>query len=286
MRAPPSLRMPWGRAGGAAGLFLSAVLAASGAATVAEPQWELLKSPHFIIRYQGRRDFAQDVERRAEASYDRIARNLDITRYGDFWVWDRRARIDVYATREAYLAASGAPPWSAGVALYTGRAILTFAGSQAFLDSVLPHELTHLIFREFIGFKVAIPLWLDEGVAQWEDEVNRRKVTAIAQSLRAQGRLQPVAALTGADPRRGASGREAVEFYAQAASLVGFMQESYGKPHFREFCGHLRDGRSLEDALRFTYPDTIRSVEALDAAWKSHLEVLPHEQTTGGIYTH
>ncbi|MCE9613173.1 MAG: hypothetical protein K8T26_02800 [Lentisphaerae bacterium] len=263
-----------------------ALLAAAGAAAAEDSPWLELKGQHVIVRYQGSRSFADDVRRRAELDYDRIGRDLGFTRHGNFWLWDNRARIDVYATRDAYVAASQAPEWSAGKADYDHRAILTFEGSQSFLDSILPHEMTHLIFREFIGFTTDVPLWLDEGVAQWADVANRSKVNAIAGNMLASGRLLSVPALTQLDPRRGASGGEAIEFYAQASSLVGFIMESQGSVRFREFCGHLRDGHTVDDALRFTYPGTIPSLEALDSAWKAHLEEARDEQAAGRIYTH
>jgi hypothetical protein len=265
---------------------LCLALVASLCSAVEATPWQELKGQHVVVRYQGSKDFAEKVRSRAEEDYDRIARDLAFTRHGNFWLWENRARIDVFAMREAYLAAAHAPAWSAGIADYAHRAILTFEGSQAFLDSVLPHEMTHLIFREFIGFGAVVPLWLDEGVAQWADIPNRPKVETIARGLMQQGQLLSVAALTQADPRRGSSDREAVNFYAQAASLVGFLMDAQGQARFREFCGHIRDGRTMDDALRFTYPDTTRSVEALDSAWRAHLEVTPDEHAAGRIYTH
>lgn len=253
-------------------LMLIAALPAPAAPAVpaADPEWQELKGPHFIVRYQKDAAYAQAVLRRCEADYDWITRDLDFTRRGNFWIWDNRAHIEVFATRQAYLDATRAPTWSAGKADYVGRTIRTFEGSQEFLNAILPHEITHLIFREFIGFRGGIPLWLDEGVAQWEDSSNRERVAAITRSLAAQGTLRTIESLTavkGVDLGPDA----AIAFYAQSASVVGFMINQFGRRLFREFCGHLRDGRSVEDALRFTYPQTIRSLEALESAWRAHL---------------
>jgi hypothetical protein len=249
------------------------LLAASTA--MAADEWKVEKSEHFVVRYQHDPAFATQVARTAEEAYDRITRELDFTRYGGFWLWDKRVRIDVYPQRDRYLQQTHAPPWSGGKADYVGRTITTFEGSQAFLQSILPHEMTHLIFREFIGFRSGIPLWLDEGVAQWEDRSTRAKVAEITAQLYQQHRLLSLAALTGTDIRRASGMDAAAGFYAQSASLVGFMIETYGAQRFREFCGHLRDGKSVDDALRFTYPQTIRSLEGLESAWLGHLEVSP-----------
>lgn len=40
--------------------------------------------------------------------------------------------------------------------------------------------MAHLIFRDFVGFTGRIPLWLDEGVAQWAEEPKRRAIKSMA----------------------------------------------------------------------------------------------------------
>lgn len=264
--------------------WLCALLAVRGLAFAAVPApvaaepaspWEEYKSAHFLVQHRGDAAFAQDVARRAESEYDRITRDLGFTRHSGFWLWERRVRIDIHATREAYRAATGAPAWSAGRAEYVDRSIATFSGSTGFVESVLPHEVAHLVFREFIGADRPLPLWLDEGVAQWEDLSNRETVMAMARTLRRQDHLLSIAQLTGIEIRHGSTLRQAASFYAQAASLVGFMIERHGSDAFREFCGHLRDGSSLEDALRFTYPHTIRNLETLERGWRAYLEGEP-----------
>jgi hypothetical protein len=239
------------------------------------PAWEEHKSAHFLVQHRGDAAFAEEVARRAEGEYDRITRDLGFTRHSGFWLWERRVRIDIHATREEYRAATGAPAWSAGRANYVDRSIATFAGSSGFVKSVLPHEIAHLVFREFIGTDRPLPLWLDEGVAQWEDLSNRETVMAMARTLRQQDHLLTIPALTAIEIRHGSTVRQAASFYAQAASLVGFMIERHGSNRFREFCGHLRDGRTLEDALRFTYPHTIRNLETLERGWRAYLEGEP-----------
>jgi len=257
----------------ALGFVASLLLAAApGAAWAGDDGWQILKGKHFIVHYMAKKSFAEDVLSRAEREYYRVAHDLGITRHGDFWLWNRRVRIFIHPSREAYVKATRAPKWSAGRASYQNRTITTFVGSKKFLDSVLPHEMTHLIFREFVGFESDIPLWLDEGVAQWEDRTNRDRAVSLAQRLYENNGLMPLRELTRTDVRRVPSGIKAVHFYAQAVSLVGFMIETHGASRFRTFCGHLRDGKSMDDALRFTYPSSMRNLEELERAWRRHLE--------------
>ena len=64
----------------------------------------------------------------------------------------------------------------------------------------------------------------------------------------------------------------AVIFYAQAVSVVGFMIEKYGSAGFRRFCGQLRDGKTINEALRFTYPEKICNVSLLEKEWYKYLK--------------
>lgn len=261
-------------------LCLPVLLAPSSSAQQKAPRpmgWHEIKGQHFLVYHQGHRVFADKVQQRAEQEYHRITRDLGITRYGKFWVWERRVKIYIHHSKETFIKETGAPAWVGGRANFVDRVIRSYAGSDRFLDTVLPHEMTHLIFREFVGFKSDVPLWLDEGVAQWEEVLERDRRMKLARRLHAMGRLMPLDRLTRTDIRRVPSGIKAVEFYAQAVSLVGFMIEKFGARRFRIFCGHLRDGKPMNDALKFAYPSSMRNLNQLESAWSRHLEVRTDE---------
>jgi hypothetical protein len=248
------------------------VLATAASLRGQDDAWNEIKAKHFLVYYVGEREFAERVARSAEEDYSKIAQDLGFTRHDNFWLWDRRAKIYIYRARADFTRATGAPKWAAGKADYQARLIATYEGSETFIDSVLPHELTHLIFMEFVGFTADIPLWLNEGVAQWEDALARDRALRLVRGLHADKRLTPLTRLMTVTVGDVGSTGQAVAFYAQAVSLVGFMIEKHGSAQFRVFCGELRDGKSVEDALRFTYPGTIRSMESLETEWHQHLE--------------
>src|SRR3989338_3719211 len=131
--------------------------------------WNELKGDHFIVYYQTDEKFARDVAHNAEKYYNRIADDLGYPRYSNFWQWDKRAKVYIYATDKLFREATGEAQWSHGVAIYSKKEIHTFIKSENFLDGLLPHEITHLIFRDFIGFEGEAPIWIDEGIAQWEE---------------------------------------------------------------------------------------------------------------------
>ena len=264
-------------------------------ATVAIAEdWQELSSEHFIAYFTQDKSFTKQVLDKAEVYYRRIAIELGYPRYSQFWLWDNRVKIYIYPDHNSFLKASGQPEWSHGMADYTNRQIVSYRLNKGFLDSLLPHEMAHLIFRDFVGFKGEVPLWLDEGVAQWAEEVNRNKMKAMVKQLYEQDRLLLLDDLTKLNigimkemnrvyirATRTKEGEPGVLFlstdnlvstyYLQSGGLIGFLIERYGSSRFAGFCRQLRDGNSLEEALRFAYPAHIRNLAELEDKWREYL---------------
>jgi len=264
-------------------------------------QWQEIKGDHFIVylaypqndlsaNKSGIEDFGKEVSRRSEVYYSRIATDLGYPRYSEFWTWDKRVKVYLYPDRDSFIKASNQPYWSEGMADYTNKKVLGFYGSRSFIESVLPHEIAHLIFRDFVGFKSDIPLWLDEGVAQWEEEKKRGELRAFAKDLLDKNSFLSLDDMMGLDVRniktkdnvymrqsRSLKGEPVVMFltgeilvntyYIQAASLAGFMINKYGSESFAEFCRQLRDGKRVKDAILSVYYTHIRSLEEFENEW-------------------
>jgi hypothetical protein len=253
-------------------LFLAAVLALLAPPRGARAQaWQTLKSEHFVVLFGADAAFAAEVARRAEEYYRTITWDLGITRHDGFWLWQNRTRIYLHPTKEAFARAAGAPAWAGGKASCELREIHTFDGCPDFLDSLLPHELTHLVFRDFVGAGRNVPLWLEEGAAQWEERSGRRGADRLAREMLGQGRFARLGDLMGQDVRAARDRRAAEAFYVQALSLVAYLAEQHGRERFRKLCGQLRSGKAFEEALRFTYPDRIRSIAELESKWHAYL---------------
>ncbi|HQP91972.1 MAG TPA: hypothetical protein PLU24_04785, partial [Candidatus Omnitrophota bacterium] len=136
----------------------------SGFSLAEEDGFTEKKSTHFIVYYKEiPEEFADQVIEYGEKYYDELTEKLGFTRY-DYWTWDKRAKIYIYPDQESYIKATGQPAWSGGVAAYDQKTIWSFPREAGFFDSLLPHELGHIIFREVIGYR-QVPLWLEEGVA-------------------------------------------------------------------------------------------------------------------------
>jgi hypothetical protein len=238
----------------------------------AETAWKEVRTRHVIVRHVDNARLAQDVSRAAERDYDRIARELGITRYDRFWVWQDRAVVWLHPSREHFRRATNAPEWATARSQHEQRRIDTYEQAPGLLSEALPHELAHIVFSEFVGDESQVPLWLHEGVAQWAQLERRRLAPEQVAALRRQGRLLPLRRLTAADVRTEENAPAAAAFYAQAVALIRFMIERYGPRRFRAFCGQLRDGKSVDDALRFAYPREIRNIEDLEEAWLKAME--------------
>jgi len=262
--------------------------------SVFSSEWKELSSEHFIIYYKENENFAKEVSYKAEKYYSSIASDIGYSRYSDFWTWDKRVKIYIYPTKKDYLKETNQPTWSEGMADYKNKQIISYALSEGFLDSILPHEMAHLIFRDFVGFKSEIPLWLDEGVAQWAEISKRDHIRKLAKELYQKDLLLSLKDIMTLDirnlrdkdkvfirPTKTKTGQDGVLFigteqlinnyYLQSVSIVGFLIEKYGSYSFSNFCRELRDGKSIGEAIRIAYPH-IMNLEELEILWRKYLE--------------
>ncbi|MBP7216781.1 MAG: hypothetical protein KBA46_05795 [Candidatus Omnitrophica bacterium] len=256
--------------------------------------WDQVSSDHFIIHYTGDDRFARDVSGKAELYYERIARELGYPRYSEFWTWDKRVKIYIFPDHASFIKATNQPQWSHGLADYKNKEILSYAWSREFTESLLPHEIAHLIFRDFVGFKGEVPLWLDEGVAQWAEEPKRSQVKMVIKKLFNEDAVLSFADMMGLDIRKidqsdkvyiratktkenepgvlFLSGDNLINtYYIQAVSLVAFLIDSYGSLSFASFCRELREGKSLEEGLRSAYSPHLKTLDEFEKKWREYV---------------
>ncbi|MFH1269774.1 MAG: peptidase MA family metallohydrolase [Candidatus Omnitrophota bacterium] len=245
-------------------LCLSSALAASD-------DWSVTKSTHFIIYYKkAPADFIDKAVQKSEYYYNKIADDLGFRRF-NFWLWDNRARIYIHDDAASYRAATGQPEWSRGCAIVQKREIHTFSYAQEFFDATLPHEMGHIIFREFVGFyNPAIPIWLDEGVASYEEETVHSTAKGLAREAVAANRFINLENLSKTNPHSINDINTIRLFYAEAVSAVDYLVKEFGQDGFILFCQNLRDKQDMERAIAYVYP--FRNIRELDAAWQKYLQ--------------
>jgi hypothetical protein len=252
------------------GLVLAGLWVGRGDAVGAEEErWQVCKSQHFLVQYTVDEAEARAVSTVAERYYEAIADDLGFTRYHDFWLWDRRVKILIYPSAEAFAAACQAPAWAAGKADTQRREIAGYHhGGAGFVEGVLPHEMAHLILNDFVGTD-RLPLWVTEGYAQWV-QFGRKPVRFDQDGV--GSRRLPFAEWVNFDVRRERDSGLARRYYHQSASVVGFLIAAFGGERFGRFCRALRDGKIMDKALETAYADQVPSLARLEASWIKYLE--------------
>jgi len=209
--------------------------------------WQLKKSAHFKVYYKSDPShYVDSVIEKAEDYYDSITENLGFRRF-NFWTWDNACTINLYSSREDYLRSTNQPEWSGGSANIRKRSIDTFFHARDFLDTTLPHEMTHLIFREFVGYDRWLPLWLDEGIAcsQEKDGGQYVGIARVLVKTKMFIQLDKLTEIT----KPGLFMPEV--FYAESAAVVAFLLQQYGREKFIDFCRALRDNKLNRDWKSF-----------------------------------
>jgi len=232
--------------------------------------WAATKSRHFIVYYKNApRDFIEQLIEKSEYYYDKIADDLGFRRF-DFWLWDNRAKIYIHDDAKAYQAATNQPAWSSGCAIMKEKVIHAFPYAQGFFDGVLPHEMGHIIFREFVGFyNPAIPAWLDEGVASYQESQVYNMANKLVAEAIATNKFISLENLSKMDPHSIKDNKTVSLFYAEAVSIIDYLVKEFGKDNFILFCQNLRDKQDLERAISYVYP--FRNIDELDQAWEEYL---------------
>lgn len=228
------------------------------------------KSTHFIVYYNSvPEEFADTVIEYGERYYDALTEKLGFTRYA-YWTWDNRAKIYIYPDQESYAKATKQPAWSGGVAAYDQKTIWSFPRESGFFDSLLPHEIGHIIFREVIGGSRRVPLWLEEGVASYLEQAKRFGSEKLIVGALEKGAFIPFKDLNLVDGESLRQRSDVILFYAESVNVVSFLLEKFGTYPFNEFCRKIKEGKSLDDALNYAYFD-IRSTAGLSEAWEKQL---------------
>jgi len=237
----------------------------------AQDKWNISKGTHFIVYFKNAPEsFIQKVIDNAENYYNEIADNLGFRRY-NFWLWDNRARIYIYDDAQDYCANTGQPSWSGGCANIKDKIIHTFPFAKGFFETVLPHEMGHIIFREFVGFdNNAIPLWLDEGVASYQQDLRNSTADKIVKDAIKKGEFIGLDSLSNINPHTITDTNKVNLFYAESVSMVDFLIKKFGQDSFIYFCQQLRDKKDFSKALASAYP--FKDIQELNESWLHYLK--------------
>ena len=235
------------------------------------PVWNIEKSEHFIVYYQDTpSEYVDKLIDRAEYFYNSIVDALGFTRFDNFWTWDNRCKIYIYPSQQEYEKNTGQPRWSEASVNVRDKIVNTFFNEENFYESLLPHELGHVVFRQYVGVNIALPLWLDEGVACMQEQSRARRL-ALARKLLGSRSFIPLDQLMGQGGRMGL--RDIISpgaFYAESLSLVDFLLSEYGKEKFVDYCRELKDNKkNWLDSLLSNYD--FKDISDMNDKWINFL---------------
>jgi hypothetical protein len=238
-----------------------------------------VSSKHFLAQFtlEEERGLAQQVLDRAEAYYDKVARDIGYSRYQNFWTWESRVKIVIYPDQVSFARFTGQPAWSKGYAsrdsrLFRDRMIVTYNGQPNLLEEVLPHEIAHLMFWDHLGFNNSTaPLWFEEGVAQLEESQTRSIVQGAIKGVVQAGKHIPFVTLMAAKPEDLKERLNISLFYAESLSVVAFLIEKYGQDAFYRLSKELRDRKDFDQAFTRAYSGIFDSFASAEGRWKSYI---------------
>jgi hypothetical protein len=229
--------------------------------------WQTISGTHVRLHwYSGDRAFAEHALSVGDQAIDRVSAVLGVTETQpiDFFV---------YASADGLDGALG-PGTSPSVA---GRAVPEIRTLFAEIDpnqtdtswvtTVVPHELTHLVFDTATHNPYhEPPLWLNEGLAVYESIGYDQDDQGRMRDAVASGTLLALTGLTGSFPTR----QDLFYLsYAEAVSAVDFFVRTYGQAHLvqliRSYAQGVTDDQAFQAAAGV-------DVAGFQAAWLNDLK--------------
>jgi Peptidase MA superfamily len=161
--------------------------------------------------------------------------------------------VFVYLTREEFFGAigPGAREWTGAAAYPDLRTIFMWnsaeAGSAAYLETVIVHEITHIVFHDATDNPFHEPAtWLNEGIATWSETQGGSAERAIVEQEASGAGLFSFDAISEQFPIGERGGRLS---YAQGTTMVDMIISGYGREAIAGIAAAYRDGASDAEAL-------------------------------------
>jgi len=234
------------------------------------------ETPHFVIYCNDER-LIGEIAAKVEGYYD-IPIDLGLGEVG-FWMKDK-VHIYIYDTPMQYSQVTGQGVWTSGYSEFKTRSIYSYKDVQHLIEAVIPHELTHLIFADFMNFSSNSPKWLTEGLGMYEETKYCKayidNYQKILDQMR-QGKYFSIENLTKIDISKERD-IELIHFwYVESMSIVTYLIEVYGRGKLYTFCKNLREDMEVNEALKDAYSPDINSIAELTGRWLNYIKT--HQQS-------
>jgi hypothetical protein len=235
-------------------------------------KWQLMKGQDFNIYYRANvpEDFVQTTMDTAEDELKRVTDDLGITN-NPSWGGGRQIKVYIYSDKDDFVKNGGQAGWSHGVAFAKAKTIKLYPDASGFFDTLLPHELGHIIFRDYIGYTAQVPLWFEEGVAIYQEKAKRLGANDTVKQAIENGQFIPLTQLSGVRLYKDSKDQVVDLFYAESASAVYYLITELGEQEFYMFCSELRNNTPFEEALHKVYL-RFENTDDLNKVWVEYLQ--------------
>ncbi|MCV0403596.1 MAG: hypothetical protein K5924_07770 [Chloroflexi bacterium] len=159
--------------------------------------------------------------------------------------------VFVYESREDFFGAlgPGAREWTGAAAYSDLRTIFMWlgAGSDAYLEVAMLHEVTHIVFADATDNAFHEPArWINEGIATWSEIGDAGGQRGIVQLESSGGGLFSFEAISEQFPIGERGGQLS---YAQGTTMIDLIIDEYGREAIARMAAAFRDGASDAEAL-------------------------------------
>ena len=231
-----------------------------------DPGYKNHETAHFAVQAYSS-DSAANYASLCEENYTRIMQDLGLYSF----VPARPYNVVIYRDAEEFHRKTKQPDWSGGAAY--GNALLLYEGKT--LKATIGHEMTHLVFNEFMGLSQAESLrWLNEGAAVYEESrSNQTSAAFYSEGLRLGIAPNPIpfSQMVNLVPQS-ESLRGVDRWYTQVGSVTGFMIKQGGSFSFSIFLSKLKDGAAMDKALAETYTGMWKTLADVEKSWKLEIQ--------------
>jgi hypothetical protein len=215
-----------------------------------------------IYCYQEDLGFALELMIAAQEALERLADDTGA-------VLDRPAQLYIYANSLDLQGAMIHPQeWTGGVA-YTRHGIIAIGIAPTNISwgkRAISHELAHLVVHQMtLNPYNSLPTWLDEGLAMYaEGEIEDVFIGYLERAIDNDSLIS----VTSLSSPFSVYSNMASLGYAQSASLVRYLIESYGQPKMLELLNTFKEGSGYDEALEAVYGF---DMETLDSLWQDYV---------------
>jgi hypothetical protein len=234
--------------------------------------WQQMKGQDFIIYYREDvpEDFVQTTMDTAEVEFRRVTDNLGITNNQE-WAMEHQIKIYIYSDRDDFVKSGGQAGWAHGVTFAKAKTIKLYPDATGFFDTVLPHELGHIVFRDYIGYTAVIPLWFEEGVAIYQEKAKRLGANKMVKEEIENGQFIPLSQLSDMRLYKNSKSQVVDMFYTESASVVYYMITELGDREFYMLCNELKNNMQFQEALHKVYL-RFKDIDELNQTWVEYLQ--------------